>query len=56
MVDGPFTEAKEVVGGFALIQAASKQEAIGFIKEFLQVAGDGETEMHQVYEAGMDCA
>jgi hypothetical protein len=56
VVDGPFTEAKEVVGCFALIQAASKQEAIGFIKEFLQVAGDGETEMHQVYETGMDCA
>jgi hypothetical protein len=50
VTDGPFAEAKEVVGGFALIQAASKQEAIGFVKEFLQVAGDGESEMHQVYE------
>jgi hypothetical protein len=56
VTDGPFAETKEVVGGFALIQAASKQEAVGFVKEFLQVAGDGETEMHQVYEAGMDCA
>ena len=28
VVDGPFTEAKEVVGGFALIRAASKAEAI----------------------------
>ena len=27
-VDGPFTEAKEVVGGFAILEAASKEEAI----------------------------
>ena len=51
VVDGPFTEAKEVVGGFALIRAASKAEAIEFVKEFLNVAGDGETEVRQVYEA-----
>lgn len=56
MVDGPFTEAKEVVGGFALIQAGSKGEAIEFIKDFLKVAGDGETEMRQVFEPGMDFA
>jgi hypothetical protein len=51
VVDGPFAEAKEVVGGFALIRAASKTEAIEFTKEFLKVAGDGETEIRQVYEA-----
>jgi hypothetical protein len=56
VVDGPFTEAKEVVGGFALIRAASKAEAIEITKEFLKVAGDGETEIRQVYEAGMDFA
>jgi hypothetical protein len=50
VVDGPFSEAKEVVGGFALIRAASKTEAIEFTKEFLKVAGDGETEIRQVYE------
>jgi hypothetical protein len=51
VVDGPFTESKELVGGFALIRAASKSEAIEFTKEFLEVAGDGETEIRQVYEA-----
>jgi hypothetical protein len=50
VVDGPFTESKEVVGGFALIRAASKAEAIEFVKEFLIVAGDGETELRQVWE------
>ncbi len=56
VVDGPFTESKELVAGFALIQAASKEEAIEFIKEFLEVAGDGETEMRQIFEPGMDFA
>ncbi len=51
ITDGPFTEAKEVVGGFALIQAKSKQEAIELTKTFLKVAGDGESEIRQVYEA-----
>jgi hypothetical protein len=56
VVDGPFSESKEVVGGFALIQAPSKQAAIEYTKEFLKVAGDGETEIRQVYEQGMDFA
>jgi hypothetical protein len=50
VTDGPFTEAKEQIGGFALIQATSKQEAIEFIKNFMKVAGDGETEIRQVFE------
>jgi hypothetical protein len=51
VTDGPFTEAKELVGGFALIQAKSKQEAIEYTKRFLKIAGDGETEIRQVFEA-----
>jgi hypothetical protein len=50
VVDGPFTEAKEVVGGFALIKAASKEEAIQLTSDFLAVAGDGECELRQLYE------
>ena len=45
VTDGPFTEAKEVVGGFALLKANSKEEAIELVKNFLHVAGhvdDGE--------------
>jgi len=49
--DGPFTESKEVIGGFALIRAASKQEIIELTKRFLEVAGDGEAEIRQIYEA-----
>ncbi|HVH66733.1 MAG TPA: YciI family protein [Gemmatimonadales bacterium] len=52
VTDGPFTEAKEVVGGFALLQAGSKAEAIELCKRFLAVAGgDGECEIRQLYEA-----
>jgi hypothetical protein len=56
VVDGPFTESKELVAGFALVQARTKAEAIEFIKDFLKVAGDGETEMRRVFEPGMDFA
>jgi hypothetical protein len=51
VTDGPFTEAKEIVGGFALIQAKSKEEAIEHAKAFMNVAGDGEVEIRQVYDA-----
>jgi hypothetical protein len=51
VTDGPFTEAKELIGGFAIIQANSKQEAIEHTKYFLQTAGGGETEIRQLYEA-----
>jgi hypothetical protein len=51
VTDGPFTEAKEVVGGFAILQAKSKEEAIQLVKNFLQVVGGGECELRQIYEA-----
>jgi hypothetical protein len=51
VTDGPFTESKEVIGGFAILQANSKAEAIELAREFLHVAGDGECEIRQVFEA-----
>jgi hypothetical protein len=38
--DGPFTETKEVIGGFAILEAKSKEEAIELTKRFLAVHGD----------------
>jgi hypothetical protein len=52
VTDGPFTEAKELVGGFALLKADSKEEAIELTRQFLKVAGDGECELRQLYEQG----
>src|SRR5580704_13101644 len=48
--DGPFTEAKEVIGGFAIMKADSKAEAIELCRKFLKVAGNGECELRQVFE------
>lgn len=50
--DGPFTESTEVVGGFAILKADSKEEAIQLAKDFLKHVGDGECELRQLYEAG----
>jgi hypothetical protein len=50
VTDGPFTEAKELIGGFAIINAKSKDEAIELTKRFLKIAGDGESEIRQLYE------
>jgi hypothetical protein len=52
VTDGPFTEAKELIAGFAMVQAKSKEEAIELAKRFLAVAGDGESEIRQVHEEG----
>jgi hypothetical protein len=48
VTDGPFTEVKELIGGFALLEAGSKEEAIAIAKKFLAVAGDGECEIRQL--------
>ena len=56
VVDGPFTESKEVVGGFAILEAKSKEDAIRLAREFLKVAGDGECELRQIFtEADGSC-
>jgi hypothetical protein len=51
VTDGPFTESKEVIGGFAILRANSKAEAIQLAKDFLQAVGDGECELRQIFEA-----
>lgn len=59
VTDGPFAETKEVVAGFALLEAASKEEAIRMAKEFLKIAGDGECELRQIFtpsDGAADCS
>ena len=62
VTDGPFTETKELVGGYAIIQAQSRDEAVELGKQFMEahvtVLGssyDGECEIRQLFDAG-DCA
>jgi len=40
VTDGPFTETKEVIGGYAVLEAKSMQEAIELTKRFLRIHGD----------------
>jgi hypothetical protein len=49
VIDGPFTEAKELIGGWALMEVRDKEEAIEWTKRFLSIAGDGESTIRQVY-------
>jgi hypothetical protein len=52
VTDGPFTETKELIGGFAILNALSKEHAIELTKHFLKIAGDGECELRQLHEGG----
>jgi hypothetical protein len=53
-IDGPYTEAKEVVGGFAMFELKSKEEAIEGAMHFMELhkkywpGWEGETEIRQV--------
>ena len=50
VTDGPFIEAKELIGGYAIFQLQSKAEAIQLTERFLKVAGDGEVEIRQMHD------
>lgn len=49
MTDGPYTEAKETIVSFALIEARSKEEAIELARRFWALVGEGEGDIRQVY-------
>ncbi|MFC8453258.1 YciI family protein [Kitasatospora sp. NPDC057223] len=49
-VDGPFTESKEVVGGYAIIRAADMAEALEWTKRFLEIHPDDWTVTSEVRE------
>ncbi|MFC7527368.1 YciI family protein [Actinoplanes sp. GCM10030250] len=49
VTDGPFTEAKEAIAGFALIEVRSREEAIELGRRFRKIVGDGESMIQQVY-------
>lgn len=46
--DGPFSEAKELVGGWAVMECRDKDEAIEWTKRFLAIAGPGESTIRPV--------
>jgi hypothetical protein len=51
VMDGPFMETKELIGGLAILQANSKEHAVELAKYFLGHAEDSECELRQLHEA-----
>jgi hypothetical protein len=49
VTDGPFTEAKEVAGGFALVEVNSREEAVELARRAAAIGGDGTTIIQQVF-------
>jgi hypothetical protein len=58
VVDGPFTEAKEIIGGYAQFELKSKEEAVQSAVRFMELhkkywpGWEGETEVRQMMEPG----
>jgi hypothetical protein len=50
VTDGPFTEAKELIAGYVMVDVDSRDDAIELAKRFLAVAGEGQGEVREVME------
>ena len=48
--DGPFTEAKEVIGGFALVNAENRAQAVEYASQYADLFDEIEVEVRQVVE------
>ena len=57
--DGPFAETKEVIGGWAILEAESKSDALRIAREFMELhrthwpAFEGEAEVRPMFDPGM---
>ena len=49
VTDGPFIEAKELLGGFAVIRGDSLEEVLEWCKKFRKIVGDGESEIVRLF-------
>ena len=58
VLDGPFTDCKEVIGGWALLSTDSRDEAMRIAREFMELHQrywpqfEGESELRPMYDAG----
>lgn len=62
VIDGPFAETKELIGGFSIMQAESKADAIEMARQFMALHKDilgagyeGECEVRQMYDPDQPC-
>ena len=51
VIDGPFTESKELIASYALFDVKSMDEAVHWTTRFLQVLGKGECELRPIFDA-----
>ena len=51
VTDGPFTEAKELIAGFVLVEVPSKDAAVELTHRFLEIAGDAAAEVREVFDS-----
>jgi hypothetical protein len=52
ITDGPFTEAKEAVVGWAIVNVASEEEAIELSRRFYEIVGEGSGTIQRIFEYG----
>ena len=58
VTDGPFTESKEVIGGWAIIKADTREQALAIAREFMELhrkhwpGFEGESEVRPMFEPG----
>ncbi|MFT3926983.1 MAG: YciI family protein [Myxococcales bacterium] len=50
VTDGPFAESKELIDGYAIVEAPSREAAIAMSTEFMQIVGDGKGEILQIFD------
>lgn len=56
VTDGPFTETKEIVGGYAVFETKTREEAVELVSRFMEIhrqnwpGWEGESEMRQIYD------
>ena len=51
VTDGPFSEAKEIIGGFAIIDVPTRADAVAWTERFLGIIGEGECRIREIYLA-----
>jgi hypothetical protein len=51
VIDGPFTESKELIASYALLEVKTMEEAVVWTSRFLKALGGGECELRPIFEA-----
>ena len=54
VTDGPFAETKEIIGGYAILEATSREHVIELTKRFLAVMGSGQCEVRLMHAPGAE--